>query len=123
MSQCNVQVYLGGQELPSLYITYYTVIPNTDQHVSVLARLFEAALQETLFHPALSLPRIGGLTGGLESHLSQMAPPSGSAMFLDVEAQQWMDAGGLQKLHAASHKVIPQEGPCCVPTCFLIYGE
>lgn len=103
--------------MPSLYITYYrgTGFPH-DQHVSVLARPLEAALQETLCHPALCLPHVGGLAGGLGSHLSHMAPPSGKAMLLDEEVEQWMDAGGLQELHAASHKVILPPGPthCCV---------
>ena len=106
---CTVQVYLSGREVPSLYITYHRPVPHADQHVSVLARPLEAALQDTLFHPALSLPKIGGLAGGLGSHPSQTAPPSGKAVFLDEEAEQWMDAGGLQKLHAASHKVISQQ--------------
>ena len=103
-------MYLSGQEVASLYITYYRPVPHADQHVSVLARPLEAALQETLFHPALSLPKVGGLAGGLGSHPSQTATPSGKAMFLDEEAEQWLDAGGLQKLHAASHKVISQKG-------------
>ena len=77
-----------------------------DQHVSVLGVPLESALQETLFHPALSLPVVGGLAGGLGSDLAQMAPPLGQAMFLEEAVEQWMEAEGLQRLHAASHKVM-----------------
>ena len=122
---CIVQVYMSGQEMPSLYATYCRPVSHADQHVSVLARPLEAALQETLFHPALSLPKIGGLAGGLGSHLSQTAPPSGKAMFLDEEVEQWMDAGGLQKLYAASHKVVTQEWPMlclCLLSFFSPWG-
>ena len=109
-------MYLSGQELPSLYITYYRPGSHADQHVSVLASLLEAALQEAMFHPALSLPKVGGLAGGLGlHHLSQTAAPSGKSMFLDEELEQWIDAGGLQQLHAASHKVNPHAAHAVYP--------
>lgn len=101
-----MQAYLSGQEVPSLYITYYKPASQADQHVSVLARFLESALHETLSHPALSVPKVGGLAGGLGSHVAQVAPPSGQAMFLEEEVEEWLEAKGLQTLHASSHKVI-----------------
>lgn len=92
--------------MPSLYATYYRPASKADQHVSVPVRLLEPALQETLFHPALSLPRVGGLAGGLGTHVAHPAPPSGQAMFLEEEVEQWLEAQGLQRLHSVSHKVI-----------------
>ena len=103
-----VQVYLSGQEVPSLYITYYKHSgPHAEQHVSVPAMPLETALQETLFHPAIAVPKVEGVGGGLGSHASQMAPPMGLVRFVEEEVEQWMEAGGLQRLHAASHKVLP----------------
>lgn len=102
-----LQVYLSGQEVPSLYITYYVHMgPHAEQHVSVPAMPLETALQETLFHPALAVPKVEGIGGGLGSQASQTAPPLGAAQFLEEEVEQWMEAGGLQRLHAASHKVL-----------------
>lgn len=98
------EAYLSGQEVPSLYITYYKPASQADQHVSVLARFLESALHETLSHPALSVPKVGGLAGGLGSHVAQVAPPSGQAMFLEEEVEEWLEAKGLQTLHASSHK-------------------
>ncbi len=92
--------------MPSLYVTYSRPAPQADQHVSVLARFLESALQETLFHPALSLPKVGGLAGGLGSDAAHLAPPTGQAVFLEEEVEQWLEAEGLQRLHAACHKVI-----------------
>ncbi|KAL0043157.1 hypothetical protein WJX79_010911 [Trebouxia sp. C0005] len=67
------QVYLSGQEIPSLYITYYWTGRAALQHVSVLCGPLESALQQI-------------------------------AHFVDEEVEQWIEAAGLQKLHAAAYK-------------------
>ena len=110
-SCCLDQVFLSGQEVLPLFITYYSLNPPTEQHVSVLAAPLEAALQETLFHPGLAHPTVEGGAAGLGSYASQAAVPNGSTTFLQDEVEQWMEAGGLQKLHAASHKVRACTGP------------
>jgi len=73
--------------------------------VSVLMAALEAALQQMIGNPALTLPKAGGMAGGLLSHGSHMAPPMGQVAFLEEEVEQWMEAGGLERLHTACHKV------------------
>lgn len=95
-------MYLNGREIPPLYVTYYWAGDPTLQHVSVLAMPLETALQQIVGNPALALPRSGGMATG---HTMHMAPPVGQAIFLEKEVEQWLQASGIQRLHATYHKV------------------
>ena len=99
------QVYLSGQEIPSLYITYYRTGRAALQHVSVLNGPLESALQQLVGNPALALPHSGGLAADLLAQGPRSACPVGQAHFVDEEVEQWIDAAGLQKLHSAAYKV------------------
>ncbi len=100
-----LQVYLSGQEIPSLYITYYWTGRAALQHVSVLNGPLESALQQLVGNPALALPHSGGMAAGLLAQGPRIACPVGQAHFVDEEVEQWIEAAGLQKLHSAAYKV------------------
>ncbi len=103
---CSVpQVYLAGQEIPSLYITYYWTGRAALQHVSVLNGPLESALQQVVGNPALALPNPGGMAAALLAQGPRIACPVGQAHFVDEEVEQWIEAAGLQKLHSAAYKV------------------
>ena len=97
-----------GQEVPPLYITYYWTDRPNPQHVSILSGPLESALQEIVSNPVLALPKAGGVAAGLLAHGSHMTHPVGQVQFLEVEVEQWIEAAGLEKLHAKSHKVQPR---------------
>lgn len=64
----------------------------------------EAALQQIVAQPALAKPK--GLPGGVPSMSGlQLAPPTGRVNFVEPEVEQWIEAGGIERLHAAYHKV------------------
>ncbi len=99
------QVYLSGQEIPSLYITYFWTGRAALQHVSVLNGPLESALQQLVGNPALALPHSGGIAAGVLTQGPRIACPIGQAHFVDEEVEQWIEAAGLQKLHSAAYKV------------------
>ncbi|DBA76409.1 TPA: hypothetical protein ACH3X1_010114 [Trebouxia sp. C0004] len=99
-----LQAYLSGQEIPSLYTTYYWTGRAAPQHVSVLNGPLESALQQVAGNPALALPHSGGMAAGLLAQGPRIACPIGQARFVDEEVEQWIEAAGLQKLHSAAYK-------------------
>ena len=101
-----LQAYLTGRQLPSLYVTYYWEGNPTLQHVSVLAAPLEAAVQQVVANPTLARPRVSSGDTPSISKL-HLAPPVGQVQFVEPEVEQWIEAGGIERLHAAYHKVRP----------------
>ena len=73
---------------------------------TVQAAAFELDMQDISTNPSLAKPRDpkGGQGGSVPLTLPTN-PPSGKAVHLQAEVEEWICDGSLQKLHAACHKV------------------
>ena len=89
--------------MPSLYVTYYWDGNPTQQHVSILSAPLEAALQQLVAQPSLAKPKESVEVPSI-SRL-HLAAPGGQVNFVDAEVEEWIEAGGIERLHAAYHKV------------------
>ena len=98
-----LQAYLTGQETPSLYVTYYWDSKVPQQHVSILSAPLEAALQQLVAQPSLGKPKGSNEVPNLSG--PNLAAPGGQVGFVDSEVEDWVEAGGIERVHAAHHKV------------------
>ena len=99
-----MQAFLSGEDLPTLSVIFRSA-NGLAFYETVKAAALEQDMQDISSNPSLAKPTDPKGTWGSVPLILPTTPPTGKAVPLQAEVEQWMCDGSLDKLHAACHKV------------------